>query len=171
MSEVRSETISIIKEIYKHYGDQILSYLDNVKPTTMTVITQELQSVIIPDHLKLEAKPTNNLLTDDEFLVSPDKQFDKFIESKDDYFSIPPEFDQHNIELEDDKSDDEFSSLSKSIRPDPDQSFLNKEPTRETFNKSRKQSKISASQNVDIIADFITIKDIENLCSIKCWFQ
>lgn len=160
MSEIRNESIFIIKEMYRHYGDQILSYLETVKPATMTVITQELQTVIIPEHLRLEKKPENNLLSDDEFLVSPEKQFDKFIESKDDYYDIPGNTDEDTIDLEETKSEDEYSSLSKSIRADPDQSFLTKESARESFSKGRKQSKIAAPQNDDTQIEYLAIKDV-----------
>ena len=160
MSEIRNESVIIIKEIYRYYGDQILSYLDNVKPATLSVITQELQTVIIPEHLKLERKPAKNVLTDEEFLISPEKQFDKFIENKDDYFDIPANIDEQSFELEENKSEDEFSNLSKSIRPDPDQSFSSKQPTRETFNKSRKQSKAAALQSEEVQVEFLVIKDV-----------
>lgn len=50
-SEVRNEAILVIKQFYKSYGYDILSYLIDIKPSTMTVINQELESVLLSDEL------------------------------------------------------------------------------------------------------------------------
>jgi len=50
-SEVRNEAILVIKQFYKSYGYDILSYLTDIKPSTMTVINQELESVLLSDEL------------------------------------------------------------------------------------------------------------------------
>lgn len=73
-AEVRNECIAIIKTLYRHFGEQILTYLDPVKPSTMSVISQELSGIVLPEHLRAPAPAPAE--PEEDLLVSPEKPWD-----------------------------------------------------------------------------------------------
>lgn len=50
--DVKKVTMSIIKLFYTTIGDRVRDYLINVKPQTLDLINQELETIVLPDHLK-----------------------------------------------------------------------------------------------------------------------
>jgi hypothetical protein len=139
-AEVRSETIIVIKQLYTIYGHEIHGYLKDIKPSTMSVITQELDSVELPDHLERKQEESKDDYNDDDLLSSP-------IQIEDEEEVKEEEKEEVNEEEKDDSDyfispvkdqDDEFRQSKNSI--EDDDSAMSRSSRKSTGSRKSKTS-------------------------------
>ena len=162
--EVRNEAILVIKQLYNIYGYNIHSYLNDIKPSTMTVINQELESIELPDHLKAKKEEE-----DDDLLASPTKRNqntwdDEEEEEKEEtphiYVSPSPEMEETENSENDDNSHDNFSVSSSGRTSQKSKKSVSS--FSKTLKKSRKSSRMRKEMIESEEKEYLEILDIGN---------
>ena len=149
--------------------------MENIKPSTMAVINQELESIELPEHLKPKEEPKIEM--QDEFLATPEKpkpMREEIEEDKEDYFISPVKNnEEENYEEEDyeevvheevvhEEVVQEVRSPVLENRKSSKTTSNSRKSSRLSMNKSRKSSNFSKPLPKAEPKEFLAIKDIGN---------
>lgn len=159
--EVRNESIMVIKQFYTIYGYEILSYLESIKPSTMAVINQELESIELPEHLKAPAVSKEEF-DKDELLTSPQKgpSTRDFGDANNDYYISPaPDTSLDNASEEMEEIHSNESEEKKMPRRSSEKPKIIKKNSKLPTENIRRSSTINKTNSKNETREYLTIKD------------
>lgn len=158
-AEVRNEAIIVIKQLYTIYGYGILGYLKDIKPSTMSVITQELDTIDLPEHLKVRKDEIKvNDEVDDELLASPNKR------EKDEEEEEDKDDNEYNISPL--RGQDEEYRMSRRSIDDDTKSVMSKSSKMSTDSKSKLRGSINQPRKASKSSKFVVEVESKKLLEI-----